>query len=199
MDKRKLLLLSGILIFGTLVVSAQTDINGFCSESKRINSAGMGILGGWAVANIALGAYGWINYTGQEKYFSQMNLFWNTVNLTIAGFSLYGNSQLDCSSLSVADALARQMKTEKILLINAGLDAAYIGSGFLLRYLSTRNETRHDLLKGYGNSLIIQGSFLLVFDLSFWYVLGNHRPEALNGLGFSVSPVMNGFYASFRF
>ncbi len=108
-------------------------------------------------------------------------------------------SQLDCSALSVADALARQLKTEKILLINAGLDAAYIGSGFLLRHLSSKSETRSDLLKGYGNSLILQGAFLMVFDLTFWQVLGHHRPESLTGFGLSASPQMTGLYASFRF
>jgi hypothetical protein len=128
-----------------------------------------------------------------------MNLFWNSVNLAIAGFSLYSAGQLDCSALSVGDALTRQLKTEKVLLINAGLDAAYIGSGFLLRYLSTRYDSRRDLLKGYGNSLILQGAFLLVFDLSFWQVLNHHRPESLTSLGFSANPRFNGIYASFRF
>jgi len=86
-----------------------------------------------------------------------------------------------------------------VLLINAGLDVAYLGSGFLLRYLSTRYDSRSDLLKGYGNSLILQGAFLLVFDLSFWQVLNHHRPESLTSLGFSASQQFNGIYASFKF
>jgi len=199
MNKKKLIIMSAVILSFSILASAQGSLNTFCLESNRLNTGGMCVLGGWAVANIVLGTYGWIYYTGQEKYFSQMNLFWNSVNLAIAGFSLYGTGHLDCSALSVGDALARQLKTEKILLINAGLDAVYIGSGFLLRYLSTRYETRSDLLKGYGNSLILQGAFLLVFDLTFWQVLNNHRPEALTNLGFSVSPEMSGFYASFRF
>ena len=199
MDKKKLIILTAIILSFSFVASAQSSLNTFCMESNRLNTGGMCVLGGWAVANIVLGTYGWIYNTGQEKYFSQMNLFWNSVNLAIAGFSLFGASQLDCSALSVADALARQLKTEKILLINAGLDAAYIGSGFLLRHLSAKSETRSDLLKGYGNSLILQGAFLMVFDLTFWQVLGHHRPESLTGFGLSASPQMTGLYASFRF
>jgi len=199
MDKKKLLILTVVIFSFSVLASGQGSLNTFCLESKKLNANGMYVLGGWALANIAYGAYGWANYTGQLKYFSQMNLFWNTVNLAIAGFSLYGTGQLDCSALSVADALTRQMKTEKVLLINAGLDVAYIGSGFLLRYLSTRYDSRSDLLKGYGNSLILQGAFLLVFDLSFWQVLNHHRPESLTSLGFSASQQFNGIYASFKF
>jgi len=199
MDKKKLLILAAIILSFSVLASAQDSFNTFCLESKKLNNNGMYVLGGWALANIAYGVYGWANYTGQLKYFSQMNLFWNTVNLAIAGFSLYGTGQLDCSAISVGDALARQIKTEKVLLINAGLDAAYIGSGFLLRYLSTRYETGHDLFKGYGNSLILQGAFLMVFDLTFWQVLSHHRPETLTGLGLLASPQMTGFYISFKF
>lgn len=199
MDKKKLLMLAALILSFSVFASGQVGLNDFCLESRKMNNNGMYVLGGWALANIAYGAYGWASYSGQLKYFSQMNLFWNTVNLAIAGFSLYGTGQLDCSVISVGEALARQMKTEKVLLINAGLDAVYIGSGFFLRYLSTRNETRGDLLRGYGNSLILQGAFLMVFDLTFWQVLGHHRPESLKGLGFSVSPEMKGLYVSFKF
>ncbi len=63
-----------------------------------MNNIGMGILGGWALANITIGAYGWSQQSGQESYFHQMNLFWNTVNLGIAGFALYSNLTSDYST-----------------------------------------------------------------------------------------------------
>ncbi|HOO98262.1 MAG TPA: hypothetical protein PLV06_12360 [Bacteroidales bacterium] len=183
----------------SIVLWAQPETGSFCFESTRLNTAGMCVLGGWAVANMALGTWGWINHTGEQKYFSQMNFFWNTVNLAIAGFSLHGSGQIDCSSLGTADALARQMNTEKVLLINAGLDAAYIGTGILLRHLATRSEKRGDLLKGYGNSVILQGAFLMIFDLSFYGILHGHRPEFISGMGLSVSPAMTGMYLAFKF
>lgn len=199
MDRRKLLLLSGILIFGYLSLSAQTGINSFCVESKKLNSGGMYVLGGWALANIAWGVYGWANYSGQLRYFSQMNVFWNTVNLAIAGISLNSTGQLDCNMLGLGEVLDRQLKTERTLLVNAGLDVLYIGSGFVLRYFAGKSEKRSTLLTGYGNSVILQGAFLLVFDLAFRQVLVSHRTLVPDNLGFSISPEMTGFYASFSF
>ena len=63
----------------------------YYGKSLDMNNIGMAVLGGWALANISIGAYGWSQQSGQESYFHQMNLFWNTVNLTIAGFALYSN------------------------------------------------------------------------------------------------------------
>jgi hypothetical protein len=48
-------------------------------------------------------------------------------------------------------------------LLNTGLDAAYIATGLYLRERGLR--LNNDRNKGFGNSLIFQGSFLLVLDL----------------------------------
>lgn len=100
---------------------------------------------------------------------------WNVVNLSIAGYALYSNSTTPWETLHASEFLARHIKTEKILLINAGLDLGYIGAGFLLRHLSTRSVNNTHLLQGYGNALILQGAFLLVFDLALYQVLHNQR------------------------
>ena len=196
---RKLVLCFVLVLSFALTLKGQNNDYDFCSRSKKLETSGMYILGGWAGANIAYGAYGWANYKGQMKYFSQMNLFWNTVNLAIASFSLYNNCNIDCNALSIGEALAQQMKTEKILLINAGLDAVYIGTGTLLRILSAKSENRQDLLMGYGNSLMLQGAFLLVFDLSLFGVLVHHRPELINNVGVTISPRMTGLYVTLKF
>ena len=49
----------------------------------------------------------------------------------------------------------------KILMVNSGLDLAYITTGVIL---ATRQKP---LLKGFGWAVLIQGLFLLIFDLSF--------------------------------
>ncbi|MDZ7633582.1 MAG: hypothetical protein U5L72_03705 [Bacteroidales bacterium] len=118
-------------------LQAQGDYQSFYTGSLRINNTGMYILGSWAMANIAAGAYGWATATGEMKYFGQMNLFWNVVNLSIAGFALYGNYSTDFSIMGGQELLARHLKTENILLINSALDVGYIGAGFLMRHLST--------------------------------------------------------------
>ncbi|HSO87840.1 MAG TPA: hypothetical protein VLQ91_14885 [Draconibacterium sp.] len=179
-----LTLLFAIVAF-SLAFAQESETIDFYRKSNQINSTGMYVLGGWAVANIAFGAIGWSNSTGSSKYFHQMNLFWNTVNLGIAGFVLYNNFNTDISMLSPDEMMARHVKTENLYLINAGLDVVYIGTGFLLKHLSNTNLNKQDLLKGYGNSVILQGGFLMIFDLIMWGVQRNQRLDFLNGAEFS--------------
>ena len=174
-----------VIVAFSMVFAQEIEAIDFYKKSNQINTTGMYVLGGWAVANIAFGAIGWSNSTGSSKYFHQMNLFWNTVNLGIAGFVLYNNFNTDISMLSPDEMMARHVKTENLYLINAGLDVVYIGTGFLLKHLSNTNLNKQDLLKGYGNSVILQGGFLMIFDLIMWGVQRNQRLDFLNGAEFS--------------
>ncbi len=176
-----------LLIFASNEVLSQTSYTDFAHKSLTTQNIGMYTLGGWAVANIATGAYGWANFSNDRQYFSQMNLMWNVVNLSIAGFALYNNSQLDFLSMSTDEMLSNHIKTEKILLVNSALDLGYIGTGFLLRYLSKSANKYPDLLRGYGNSLILQGGFLLVFDLVLYQILKTQRLDFLNNISLSPS------------
>jgi hypothetical protein len=145
----------------------------------------MFVLGGWAIANLTTGGIGWAKNSGSSKYFNQMNLFWNTVNLSIAGFALYSNYSQEIMNIPDSSMLQNHLKTERLYLINGGLDIVYIGTGFLLKHLSTKNDKRHDLLKGYGNSIILQGAFLFVFDLIMWGIQRSHRLQFLDNLEIS--------------
>ena len=189
----KSIILFSILIMISCYTFAQDDYTEFFKRSIMTNSTGMAVLGGWAIGNITLGAYGWAQYSGQQKYFNQMNLFWNTVNLSIAGFALYKNYHAVASLFDAQEILARHLQTEKILLINSALDIGYIGTGFLLRHLSTRSDQRSELLNGYGKSLILQGGFLFVFDLCLYGILRNQRLDFLDGLNIGILPGLNGF------
>lgn len=187
-------ILSGIFaVFFCFIAGAQDDYNTFYTKSLSTNNTGMYILGSWAVANMVAGGYGWSQTTGQTKYFHQMNLFWNTVNLSIAGIALYSNLTTSFTDLSAAQMLEKHTKTENLYLINAGLDVLYVGTGFLLKHLATQKPKRHDLLKGYGNSVILQGGFLFVFDLVMWKIQHNHRLNFIQNLSFDVLPEISGF------
>ncbi len=157
----------------------QISPNQFFENHLNASNTGMYVLGSWALMNIGTGAYGWSKYHGNEKYFFQMNLFWNVVNLSIAGMAVYSNWHLDYSQFSQDEMLLKSAQTERILLINSALDLGYIGTGFLLRHLSGTTDKRKDLLLGYGHSLILQGGFLLVFDLVLFGVLRSLRMDFL--------------------
>jgi hypothetical protein len=96
--------------------------------------------------------------------------------------------------------LNTHLSTEKTLLINSALDVGYIGTGFLLKYFSTKASQRNDLLKGYGNSLILQGGFLLVFDLVLYALLRNERMSFdTTNISASFTPAMPAFQFVYRF
>lgn len=184
----KSILLLTVLLLTNLSSFGQNNYRDFYLHSQKINNTGMYVLGSWALANLATGAYGWSKYSGEKMYFYQMNLFWNVVNASIAGFALYSNYKTDISSLSQQELMDKLTRTENILLINAGLDIGYIGTGFLLKHLSPKSASRGDMLKGYGNSLVLQGGFLLVFDLVLYGILRADRMNFLDNMDLAVIP-----------
>ncbi len=133
-------------------------------QDVKIRKTGMLILGSWAAANIISGGIGRSRLTGEQAYFHEMNLIWNVVNLSIAGagyyFTLTGNSPENAAAL-----LSDQVSFQKTLLFNAGLDIAYIVGGLYLIEKAKNTVNKPERLRGYGKSIILQGSFLLVFDI----------------------------------
>jgi hypothetical protein len=149
-------------------------IKSLSEERLKINKNGMLILGGWSVANIAAGIALGLNKNNPNKDFFAMGGMWNAVNLGIAAFSLNTISKtVPISNLLME--ISEQSKIESILLFNAGLDIAYITAGGLLIQRSLAlNNNNSDRLKGYGQNLIMQGAFLLIFDSIMYVTLHKH-------------------------
>lgn len=143
-----------------------TEQTKFLDQFNSINKNGMYVLGSWAVLNIVSGTIGNFSATGKTKYFHQMNAVWNSVNLGIAVFSLMNSTE---NNLTLLDSFKEYNNLQNFLLLNTGLDAAYIVTGFFLKEKSYNSKTKGELLYGYGNSLIIQGAFLLAFDLILYF------------------------------
>ncbi len=139
-------------------------------------------LGSWATVNFVGSGIGWATAPNEEtKAFHQMNVLWNTVNMGLA-IPGYIKARRERPELTLFETLNTQQKTEKVFLINAGLDIGYISGGFLLRSAAKTNGEKHHQFKGFGNSLILQGGFLLVFDLTAYFVHNRHRKKMLNPL-----------------
>jgi len=163
--KKSLLL---FLLLFTVEAKAQDSLSNFNQKRNEIDQTGMKVLGGWALANIVIGGVAFYRTKGTSKYFNQMNIFWNVVNLGIATAGFYGAKEASNKTMTLAESLHQQHKTEQILLLNAGLDVVYIAGGF---YLSKRGSHKSpDRLQGYGNSIILQGAFLLLFDGSMFAI-----------------------------
>ena len=152
---------------------AQTLLH-FNKERQQIDQQLMIGLGTWAVGNFALSGYGWATAANaQDKYFHQMNVMWNTVNIGLAvpGYIRAKNANL---GLNEAHTWEAQQKTQRIFLINSALDLGYMASGFVLKQQNSTNPNKEAQLQGYGNSLLLQGGFLLLFDLSAYWIHQHH-------------------------
>ena len=136
----------------------------------------MTILGSWSIANMTVSPLfrNQLMEAGGPKssmeYFHEMNFNWNLVNAGIAGLGYVGIQKRKKQYWSLSTLEKERNKLRKTLAINMGLDACYILAGALLRNragkMSSENQARNI---GFGNSLILQGGFLLVFDGVFVY------------------------------
>jgi hypothetical protein len=143
----------------TPFVKAQSNV--WDSLNKRrltINQNHLYVLGSWAAANIVQGAISATNTTGSSRYLHQMNAYWNTVNLAIAGLGIWALKMQLRQQITPADLLQEQKTVEKLLLLNSGLDVAYIMTGLYMKEKGLRLQNDRNI--GFGNSLVIQGSFL---------------------------------------
>lgn len=156
------------------------NFNVMDSVAKRrneLNQTNLTVLLAWSAANIVQGSISAGNLTGSKQHFHRMNAYFNTVNLAIAGYGLYRLHQTKKLHYTIADNVKAQQKISSLLLLNTGLDAAYMTTGLYLQ--EKGNTLNNDQTKGYGSSLILQGAFLLVFDL-IQYVQHQQNGKLLN-------------------
>lgn len=157
----------------TAFSQSQTELDAFNIDRVNLTQNGMMVLGSWAVGNMITSGILSQRTSGQAKYFHQMNVMWNVVNAGIAGYGYF--SLGDGVGLTLAETISEQSSIENILLINAGLDVLYVGAGAGMRYYGNTRDEVNNRLVGFGNSIMLQGAFLLAFDLGFYYFQADHR------------------------
>jgi hypothetical protein len=170
-------------------------------NQKRLslNRVNMYVLGGWAVGNMAVSGYLRSQTTGSTRYFHEMNVFWNVVNLGLAASALYGVYTSDPASYDLWQTYHEQQKIEKILLFNLALNFTYMTAGGYLIERSRRGTERADQFKGYGQSLILQGGFLLLFDTTQYLLHHYSNHAALKDLLSQLSVSTNGLGINLQF
>jgi hypothetical protein len=170
-----------LLLFISLQSNGQS-IEQFNKERVQTDKRLMIGLGTWATSNFIASGFGWASVrSGEAHYFHQMNVLWNTVNIGLA-IPGYLKSKKANSMLTFSETIRAQHKTEKIFLINTGLDICYMASGLLLRSAANINISKKDQYNGYGNSLLMQGGFLFLFDLTAYVIHNRHSNKSLNKL-----------------
>lgn len=167
----------------TFSFAQQLDLTEWNAQSLDKQQKGMLVLASWAVGNIVWGGLSARNAIGTSRYFHQMNAAWNTVNLGIAVLGYYQAQHTDPAAWSLAESIRQNYKLEKILLLNTGLDLAYMAGGAWMIEKGKNATENPDRWKGFGKSLILQGAFLLVFDIASFaiHAADNSKLENLTG------------------
>jgi|VirMetMinimDraft_7_1064189.scaffolds.fasta_scaffold49225_1 hypothetical protein len=198
---KKILIL--LFIFVTIYTSkAQTSLDEINQTRCKHSLNGMIAFSSWTGANLIAGTVGVLTTKGETQHFFEMNLYFNVVNLGLAIPGLIGAVKAKRTGLSFEQSVKEVQKVKTVYLVNGVLDLTYITAGFLLREMGRNNSNDIQLknrLTGYGNSLIVQGGFLLIYDFIEFGVhaingkrLDEHwdkisvRPYGAFGLGMSV-------------
>lgn len=147
------------------------------AELPAINQArelmtehGMAVLGAWALLNLVVSGYHVARTDNRTEahHFHLMNVGWNMVNALLAVWGILRAHPNQVAGLTLNESLSAQAWFENILLLNAALDVGYVLLGSWLRRRAATAERPARLL-GYGKSIWLQGGFLLLFDLSFYF------------------------------
>jgi len=183
------------VLFSTVCYTQEPKTN-FLKKKIQIEKRSMTILAGWAGLNIISGSIGWATTKNESKYFNQMNVAWNVVNL---GVSLPSLLRKHPENLSNQEIMRQQHTIEKVLLLNTGLDVAYITGGFLLKEMSKNNPDNYHRYQGFGNSLLLQGGFLFAFDIIQFIIHQQHRKKGFQDLSSGLSISKQGIGLCYNF
>ncbi len=182
MIKKTLLSLASLYLTSALFAQ-QNVLNNLNKERENISKKGLTILSSYAAANIIFGTIASSKADGSNKYYHQMNAIWNGVTLGIVGIGFLTAKKEGV--LSYNESLKKQQNIEKLFLFNAGLDLAYIAGGAYMKERAKTTNKNPFRLKGYGESVMLQGSVLLLFD-GIMYAIHNKHGKALYKLADNI-------------
>lgn len=176
-----------LVVFLTIQVKGQAagEVN-WNAELWNLQKNGMVVLGSWAAGNLLISGYQMSQTSGKTYHLHQMNVFWNVVNAGIA-VSGYLGAMNGAVDLTDVEMLNEYNSFSKVLLFNTGLDVAYVMTGFYLKERSKRSAKHPKRLAGYGNSLLLQGGFLFLFDLALVIINEHSISEMLGSDNFQMA------------
>ncbi len=174
------ILLSGFLVLAVLTspgAASELSLHDWNASRLGTEETAMLVLGSWAVLNLGVSGVGMATSTGRTFSFHELNVLWNALNLAIAGYGYFSLRAEKPGSLSLGQSLDELRLTERIVWLNIGLDAAYLAVAFWLRAKSDLRAASGDTTGaarygGFGDALLVQGGFLLAFDVVLAVLLG---------------------------
>lgn len=151
---------------------------------ELLTERAMAVLGGWALLNLLVSGYLVARTDARTvvHHFHLMNVGWNVVNALLAVVGLLRASPHGIGSLTLAESLTAQFNFEKLLVLNLGLDVAYLCVGSWL-HARAATDSRPVRQLGFGRSLWLQGGFLLLFDSGFYLLYHRFAAQLLQLVG----------------
>ena len=165
-----------VLLLAMLIGSQSllAQVADYKRDYNKINEHLMLTLGSYAMGNFAISGVGY--FAAEDEYtkrFHEMNVMWNTVNFGLA-LPGYFKAKNNAGDWDAAEMERQQRKTQSIFLINSAVDIGYIATGIYLRSEAQNRPDESDMFKGYGDSMVLQGSFLFAFDLVAYAIHKRH-------------------------
>ncbi len=178
-----------LALVAALTLTAQPlDLEGWNRDRLQTSRVGMIVLGAWAVGNMGVGAFGFgLERDERLRFLHLGNLLWNAVNLGLALNTLIREWNANPAALDAKESVRAAEQIEKIFFINGALDLGYLAfSAFLWQRGEATGDAR---LVGLGQALLIQGAFLVCFDVTMGILNARLTGRLLDGLTVNVTPV----------
>lgn len=150
----------------------------FDRRMRQLKTAQGKVLAVWAAVNLVAG--GMLIFTTEYWvfYFHAMNISWGTINAGVAAFIYFHYNHVFNHPQTLLDQVNRQRHAETMLFLNIGLDIAFIVSGLALYQRRLVAEISYpELWRGFGISVIMQGTFLLIQDIVFLHLHTSNRRQ----------------------
>lgn len=143
----------------------------FIQTQGRLNKDGALGLCSWSFVNIGYSSYMLNKTSGQEQNFHQMNLICSGIDLAIGIPVFIRSHKIYKGKIKLKLDTYNPKRYMKMYSVNSWIDVAYIATGFILKGRAA-NARDPEMMRGFGNSILVQGGFLFTFD-SVMYLL--HR------------------------
>lgn len=127
------------------------------------------LLGWWSVLHLLLGIGGmWALSPGFWHYFFMMGMVWGLINFAVSMWIVEHAFLRKFREGSSFERFEIQRHIERLMLLNIGLDIAYIFAGLYIQAVACQHPVREALWQGLGWSVVLQGGFLFLLDNYFF-------------------------------
>jgi FlaA1/EpsC-like NDP-sugar epimerase len=161
---RKYLCLLPLLLTGLAAHAQSNALASFNLQQAETLKFGMLALGAWALLNIVIGSFKLTKSSRNKRYFYQMNIYWNIVNVILAGGCLYFILSANAAGRTLPESTRFHFWYMKLLYLSIGLDVAFLMLGAYLKERAKSSPKAEQYL-GWGQSIVLQGFFLLALDV----------------------------------